>query len=934
MALLGGRTHNKSAFPSVIFAIPPAHSRFMCYAVPVIAILSAFALTMATAAAQRTPVPFFTLAVLLSTLYGGRKSGWTAAILAVFTTTCLLIPRLGTAVNWNDGVRVVAFAMVAVSVVVLVGKLQDTAEQLNKQREWLDVTLKSIGDAVIASDVQGGIAFMNPVAESVTGWPRAEALGRSLRDVFRIKNELTGEPVEDPVGKVIRLGGAVGLANHTALKTKDGLEVPIEDSAAPILDSTGKTIGAVLVFHDVSGKRRKEEQLRDVYRTLKAINNSNQAMLHATTEQALLQQVCKIITEDCGHAMMWIGFAEDDQDQSVRPVAHAGFDEGYLETAQITWADTEHGHGPVGTAIRTGQTCYFRNLLTDQRFGPWWSEAHKRGFASCLALPLLTGGKAFGAITIYSRQPEAFSEEEVRLLAELAADLAYGISTLRLRVAHEQAEEALRRAEQEWERTFNSVPDLIAILDNERRIVRVNQAMAQRLGATPEACAGMICYKSVHGVSEPPEFCPHSLTLRDRKEHIAEVYEEHLGGDFVVSTTPLFDEQGEMTGVVHVARNITERKQTEKALRQSESLYRGLFEHMAEGLAYCKMIFENGEGQDFVYLAVNPAFGTLTGLKEVIGKRVTEVIPGIREADPGLLKIYARVALTGVPEKFEMFVKALGMWFSISVYSPEKGFFVAIFDVITERKRAEEALLRSEKLASVGRMAASIAHEINNPLAAVVNTIFLAQTNADEPNSVRQYLDIADDELKRIAHITRQTLGFYRESSASATVSVNSILDAAVDLLRGKIRVKGTTIEKQYDGDLQVTAVPGELRQVFSNLLANSLDAMDQEGTVKLRVSRSTCVNGDQPRIRITVADNGKGIDAATLPRIFEPLFTTKEATGSGLGLWVSKQLIDKHGGAIRVRSSTRVPRRGTVFSIFLPAEDAPAAKSATASSS
>jgi signal transduction histidine kinase len=243
---------------------------------------------------------------------------------------------------------------------------------------------------------------------------------------------------------------------------------------------------------------------------------------------------------------------------------------------------------------------------------------------------------------------------------------------------------------------------------------------------------------------------------------------------------------------------------------------------------------------------------------------------------------------------------------------------------ITERKRAEEALLRSEKLASVGRMAASIAHEINNPLAAVVNTIFLAKTNANEPEFVRQCLDMADDELMRIAHITRQTLGFYRESTGPMTVSVSSVLDSAIDLLRGKIRNKSAAIEKQYDGRFQVTAVPGELRQVFSNLIANSLDAMDQEGAIRIRVSRSTCVNSGQPRIRVTVADNGNGIDAATLPRIFEPLFTTKEATGSGLGLWVSKQLMDKHGGTIRVRSNTRALRRGTVFSIILPAEVPP----------
>jgi len=263
----------------------------------------------------------------------------------------------------------------------------------------------------------------------------------------------------------------------------------------------------------------------------------------------------------------------------------------------------------------------------------------------------------------------------------------------------------------------------------------------------------------------------------------------------------------------------------------------------------------------------------------------------------------------------------------------EIGGIVIFTEDITERKRAEEALLRSEKLASVGRMAASIAHEINNPLEAVTNTLYLAKTNLGEPQLARQYLGMADDELKRISHITRQTLGFYRESSTPTTVCVSSIMDSAVDLLRGKIRLKLANIKEQYDGDLQVAAVSSELRQVFSNLLANSLDAIDEKGTIKLRVSRSTCVASGQTRVRVTVADNGKGIDAATLPRIFEALFTTKEATGSGLGLWVSKQLIDRYGGSMRVRSSTHGARRGTVFSVFLPTEAVPLAKSAAASS-
>ena len=186
---------------------------------------------------------------------------------------------------------------------------------------------------------------------------------------------------------------------------------------------------------------------------------------------------------------------------------------------------------------------------------------------------------------------------------------------------------------------------------------------------------------------------------------------------------------------------------------------------------------------------------------------------------------------------------------------------VITIEDITTQKQSEAALIRSEKLASVGRMAATIAHEINNPLAAVMNLLFLAKSLKDLPESACQYLDMADAELKRIAHITRQSLGFYRESNAPALTSVNAVLESAVDLLKSKIKAKHAVIEKQWDGDVEVTAVAGELRQVFSNLLANSLDAIDEKGTIKLRVSSAAFKNGDRC-VRVTVADNGKGISA------------------------------------------------------------------------
>ncbi len=239
---------------------------------------------------------------------------------------------------------------------------------------------------------------------------------------------------------------------------------------------------------------------------------------------------------------------------------------------------------------------------------------------------------------------------------------------------------------------------------------------------------------------------------------------------------------------------------------------------------------------------------------------------------------------------------------------------------IVVRKKAEDALIIGEKLASVARMSAVIAHEINNPLAAVTDLLYLAQTVDGTPNEVLEYLKTADGELKRVAHIARQTLGFYRELNDPTSFRLSSLLDSVLDLLQSKVRAKHAIVENQCDPQVQVTAMYGELWQVFSNLLVNSLDAIHENGKVTLRASVSRDPNTGIERIRVTVADNGKGIGAATLPNIFEPFFTTKGSIGNGLGLWVSKQIIEKHGGAAQVRSCTNGPHQGTTFSVVLAA--------------
>ena len=237
---------------------------------------------------------------------------------------------------------------------------------------------------------------------------------------------------------------------------------------------------------------------------------------------------------------------------------------------------------------------------------------------------------------------------------------------------------------------------------------------------------------------------------------------------------------------------------------------------------------------------------------------------------------------------------------------------------MTEHRQMELALIQSEKLASVGRLAATEAHEINNPLASVMNLVYLAQNQPGGAGS--SYLQEAQEELERIAHLTKQTLGFYRSESAIVPVRLGSIIRSLASMLSPKVSNKRVTLLVEDAGDPEIRTAPGEIRQLFSNLLSNSLDALDMGGVIRVRISEAReWNNGGRPGVRVTIADSGCGIPAEHRAHLFEPFFTTKKEVGTGLGLWVCKRIAEKYQGTIHFRSSTRAEQSGTVFSVFLP---------------
>jgi PAS domain S-box-containing protein len=281
-------------------------------------------------------------------------------------------------------------------------------------------------------------------------------------------------------------------------------------------------------------------------------------------------------------------------------------------------------------------------------------------------------------------------------------DLDAGVVFTALDITHRQeTEKALRESEERYRTLVENIDLGITLISSDYQVIMTNPAQEKLLQKPLSEIVGRECFREFEKREAVCSHCPGTKAMATGWPAVLEtsgVREDGSRLSVRIQAFPHRNPDGQITGFIEVIEDITERKQMAAALQESENLYRSLFENMLNGFAYCRMIFEQDQPQDFIYLSVNKSFEALTGLKDVVGKKVSEVIPGMRESDPELFEIYGRVSMTGQPERFEIYVAALRMWFSIAVYSPARGYFVAVFDVITERKRVEDELRLKEKM--------------------------------------------------------------------------------------------------------------------------------------------------------------------------------------------------------------------------------------------
>jgi PAS domain S-box-containing protein len=475
-----------------------------------------------------------------------------------------------------------------------------------------------------------------------------------------------------------------------------------------------------------------------------------------------------------------------------------------------------------------------------------------------------------------------------------------------------KAEQSIIAAKQEWERTFDSIPDPIAILDTKHRIIHANKSMAQRLGVNANQCLGLNCFKSVHGFDEPPSFCPHSLTIADGKEHIAEVHEDNLGGDFIVSTTPLFDEQGQITGAVHVARDITERKHMEKALLQTEA-----------DLLRAQTIAHTGSWRlDLERDQLNWSKETyrIFGIPDGTPMTYESFLATVYPDDRRFIEKSWKGALRGEPYDIEHRIVVNGdvKWVRerAEVELDRQGKVISGFGAvqdITERKELEK--MRDQFISAV-------THELRTPLVSIKGYTDYLLTGKVEQLSpkLQSSLSVIKQASDRLLDLTNQLLDYRRLVDGKFQLTpkpldLKEVIESCAREIQPFIKEKKQML--QLDIPQKRLCVEGDetrLIQVFMNLLNNASKYASENGSITLQVRQETGL------FKIKVSDTGMGIKAEDLDRVFEPFAAIQKPSyvkGTGLGLSVTKGLVEAHGGHIWAESQGL--GKGSTFIFTIP---------------
>jgi PAS domain S-box-containing protein len=753
-------------------------------------------------------------------------------------------------------------------------------------------------EGIVATDLNGLIVSWNSAAEKLLGYSAEEALDKPISFVFpQDQLSILTEEIQPQVRK------KGWHETEVRFRSKSGKEFPVHLILTALKDNKGGVVGLAGSAIDITERKKAETELKNLNRALRMIGECNQVLVRAQDEQRLLVDICKIVTEAGGYRMAWVGYAEQDEAQTVRPVTSAGFEEGYLESPIISWADVPHGQGPTGTAIRTKEPVICSDFQTDPRLLPWRAEAARRGYRSSIALPLLSGEQCLGALTLYSAEANRFVEGEEKLLIELANDLAYGITALRARVQHEKDLAEIENLS----RFPGENPSPVLRVNSDGKVLYSNaagRALLKEWKVSKTGVVSPVWRKRIANVLDSRRAEMVEVKLGER---VMEVWMEPIQGRSYVNL---------------YGRDITETKQAEEALRESEDKFKYVFDYSVIGKSITSI---GGE------LHVNKAFCDMLGysVEELQNKKWQEITyPDDIEMNQRALDL----VMSGEQESARLTKRYIKkdssiMWgdLSTALRRDSEGnplyYFTSLID-ITERKNAEDRIRelnagleqrvkeRTAQLEAINReletFTYSVSHDLKAPLRGIdgYSQLLLEdyQDKLDENGQTfLKNIRSATENMNRLIQDLLAYSRMERRSYASAEVDIHPLVESLLSERRDELASKGIQMVVDIPFE-QVQADIDGISAVLRNLLDNAI-----KFTSKAEHPRIEVGGEEKANVKLLwVRDNGIGFEMQYAERIFEifqRLQRAEDYPGTGVGLAIVNKAMQRMGGRVWAES-------------------------------
>ncbi|MGD0794637.1 MAG: PAS domain S-box protein [Dehalococcoidales bacterium] len=767
--------------------------------------------------------------------------------------------------------------------------------------EW-QTTFDSITDLVSIQDKDCRLVRVNKAY--------ADAVGVSQEELHHKKCFSVVHHTDCPVTNCPHIETMKTKKSVTCELYEPRLGLYLQVTTSPVFDAAGELTGSVHIAKDITERKQDEQEMLHLNRQLRAISDCNQAIVRANDEQALLMDVCRIMCEVVGYRMAWVGAVEHDDAKSVRPVASYGDDSGYLAKANITWADTELGRGPTGTAARTGKTDFCQDFITEPKAAPWREAALSRGYRSSIAIPLSdTAGNIFAVFSLYAGQPNGFTTAEIELLEELSGDLAFGISVFREKVKRRQAEDTLRETRDYLDNLFNYANAPIIVWDPEFRITQFNHAFERLTGRAAAAVLGKkldILFpddsreKSMKHIRE--------ATTGERWE-VVEIPIIHKDGTVRIllwNSANLYTPDGEtVVATIAQGQDITERRQVEEAIHFERDRMIGILNSMPDGVAIMN--------RDYGLVYTNPSMRAQFG--DVAGRKCYQYFHGLNDVCGACTN---DEVFRGKAVKREIQVTRTGKTYEITDAPLQNAdgsvSKLTIFHDLTERKKVEQ--MKDEFIGLVS-------HELRTPLTVITGSLRTALSEGVPAEEANELIKNATEGADQLAAILENMLELSRYQAGHLKLRMEPVsISGTARSIINKLKGQGVSHQFSVDipGDLPpLEADPVRVERIVYNLVENATKYSPPGSQINV----SARVEGDF--IVTAVTDHGPGIspgDQAKLFELFQQLETSRRpTTGAGLGLVVCKRLVEAQGGWIKVDSA---PGKGSTFSFALPKSAAP----------